>query len=258
MNYEKMYNKIIEFRKTNIPSGYVEKHHIIPRSIGGADTTDNIVKLTGREHFICHVLLVKMQPINSPLRFKMVKALTMMKIKSLSHQGRYFNSRLYEYFRKEQSTAMSIAQSGMKNSQYGSRWIHHKELQKNLKIKIDEHILDGWEEGRIVNWQKYQCKKCGVFPCLNSKICRNTQRINFMIKYLGFDTSTIGSKMIIEEHNLIVSKIKEEYNNGMSIENLRLKYNISSNERLRKFFDSVGIKKRSLSDSLLNYYSKIT
>lgn len=39
---------------------YTEKHHIIPRSIGGNDSAANLVRLTAREHFICHLLLTKM------------------------------------------------------------------------------------------------------------------------------------------------------------------------------------------------------
>mgnify|MGYP003339642708 CR=1 FL=1 len=32
--------------------GYVERHHIIPKSLGGSNLKDNLVFLTGREHFI--------------------------------------------------------------------------------------------------------------------------------------------------------------------------------------------------------------
>lgn len=39
--------------------GYTEIHHIIPKSMGGNNTKDNLVVLTAREHFICHLLLVK-------------------------------------------------------------------------------------------------------------------------------------------------------------------------------------------------------
>lgn len=37
-----------------------EKHHVVPRSFGGSNDTDNVVCLTYREHFICHLLLTKM------------------------------------------------------------------------------------------------------------------------------------------------------------------------------------------------------
>ena len=39
---------------------YTESHHIIPRSLAGANTSNNLVLLTAKEHFVCHRLLVKM------------------------------------------------------------------------------------------------------------------------------------------------------------------------------------------------------
>lgn len=38
---------------------YVEKHHINPRCLGGNNTKENLVFLTYKEHFICHLLLTK-------------------------------------------------------------------------------------------------------------------------------------------------------------------------------------------------------
>lgn len=58
MDHSKHYNKLIEKAKNRVaPSGYVEKHHIIPRSLGGSDKACNIVVLTAREHFVAHQLL---------------------------------------------------------------------------------------------------------------------------------------------------------------------------------------------------------
>lgn len=36
-----------------------EKHHIVPKSIGGSDDKSNLVLLTFKEHFVCHHLLTK-------------------------------------------------------------------------------------------------------------------------------------------------------------------------------------------------------
>jgi hypothetical protein len=59
--YSKWYHKIIDNAKhrTTI-NGYIERHHIIPKSLGGLDGANNIVSLTAREHFVCHFLLTKM------------------------------------------------------------------------------------------------------------------------------------------------------------------------------------------------------
>lgn len=60
--YTKCYYNIIERAKSrNLPKEiYSERHHIIPRSIGGSNHSDNLVNLTAREHFICHLLLPRM------------------------------------------------------------------------------------------------------------------------------------------------------------------------------------------------------
>lgn len=60
--YTKCYYSIIERAKSrDLPKNiYTERHHIIPRSIGGLDEPDNLVKLTAKEHRLAHILLPKM------------------------------------------------------------------------------------------------------------------------------------------------------------------------------------------------------
>lgn len=76
--YTKCYFSIIHRAQSRTldQSVYVEKHHIIPRSLGGSNETSNLVKLTGREHFICHLLLPKMTIGTN--RKKMIYAIWMM------------------------------------------------------------------------------------------------------------------------------------------------------------------------------------
>jgi hypothetical protein len=60
--YTTWYNSIIRNAKSrNISKEiYTERHHIIPKSLGGSNDPSNLVYLTAREHFICHLLLPKM------------------------------------------------------------------------------------------------------------------------------------------------------------------------------------------------------
>lgn len=51
---------IIDSAKNRKTDQYTETHHIIPKSIGGTNDSSNLVELTAKEHFICHMLLVKM------------------------------------------------------------------------------------------------------------------------------------------------------------------------------------------------------
>lgn len=98
MDYRKIYTSLIEKRRTSKPIGYVEKHHIIPKSEGGTDNDVNIVALTAREHYIAHLLLAKIYD-----DYKMYAAVIFMQAAKERWKSRTFkfNSRLYEYIRKE-------------------------------------------------------------------------------------------------------------------------------------------------------------
>jgi 5-methylcytosine-specific restriction endonuclease McrA len=58
MNYKHIYDKIIQNRFTNpiCDDTYTETHHIIPRSLGGIDSENNLIKLTAKEHYILIVI----------------------------------------------------------------------------------------------------------------------------------------------------------------------------------------------------------
>lgn len=121
MNYHKIYNSIIEHRKKYVPNEeYCETHHIIPKSIGGSNSSDNLVILTAREHFISHLLLVQIHK-NTPNYYKMVKAFFMMQAES-KNQQRYFSSRQYSKLREEYSKYQSNYVLGSKNPNYGKVW----------------------------------------------------------------------------------------------------------------------------------------
>lgn len=71
MNYLKIYNDIINKAKMRIISSdnYYEIHHITPKSLLGSDEKENLVKLTFKEHYVCHRLLVKIYPQEHKLHY---------------------------------------------------------------------------------------------------------------------------------------------------------------------------------------------
>jgi len=153
MNYQAAYNRLITYRQEHPAQGYTERHHIIMRSMGGSDDSTNLVVLTGREHWIAHLLLHKIH-YNS----QTVHACHMMAMRCEERGIAYIkNSRMYEKIRVECSKLTSIRnsqlQSGEGNSQYGTRWICNLELQENRKISKNEIIPDGWLLGRNA-WNK--------------------------------------------------------------------------------------------------------
>lgn len=77
MNYEAIYNKLCQRGLTREWMSFTyEKHHIIPKSMGGTNTKSNLAILTPREHAIAHLLLVKF--LTGENKAKMVFALKSM------------------------------------------------------------------------------------------------------------------------------------------------------------------------------------
>ena len=100
MNYSKVYYNIIDRSKSREVPPIVEVHHIIPKSLGGSNKKDNLVKLSPREHFICHLLLTKMY--SGKEKQKMVYALWAIMNLCNNHQYRKkIKGKVYENLRKE-------------------------------------------------------------------------------------------------------------------------------------------------------------
>lgn len=99
-------------------SGYVEKHHIIPKSMGGSDDASNIVELTAREHFIAHLLLTKMT--DGEDRRKMSMAVMFLKGKHQTNK-RNITSRLFETIRTAANLQKSIQKLGRRNPNFGRK-----------------------------------------------------------------------------------------------------------------------------------------
>lgn len=151
MNYKLIYESIIEYAKTRTNlTGYFETHHILPKSLGGTNDVSNLVKLTAREHFICHWLLVKMFNKGTDERNKMLYAFWMMKSNPTKSCERYTNSRAYEKLRIEHSKIvcerMKTVQLGNKNSQFGKKWFTNYETGESKPFK--EKPNEKWIEGR--------------------------------------------------------------------------------------------------------------
>ena len=128
--YKKWYFDIIDNAKLNPKQGYVEKHHIIPRCLGGTDDPVNLINLTAREHFICHLLLTKITKgyENQLMNFALGKFIQCSPV-----QERKFNSWEYKKIRE----SISIARRG-KN--------HSDETRQKMSAKAKGRIP--WNKGK--------------------------------------------------------------------------------------------------------------
>jgi len=158
MNYKKVYYNIIERAKNRILEDYGEKHHIIPKCLGGINEKENIVKLTAREHFICHLLLTKM--ISKEFAYKMHKAANMMKNVQGPKQQRYkVNSHLYKTLKEkievplEVKTKMSISQNKRFKTTPGTFLgkSHSDETKKKMSQAASKPKSELWKQSASKN-----------------------------------------------------------------------------------------------------------
>lgn len=169
--YTTWYYNIISSSKTRILSEdvYTEKHHIMPKSLGGGNEESNIAVLTAREHFICHILLTKMTKGRN--RSKMVYAARMMCIMENSPQHRYVNSHLYKSLKEHYSQMLKghphfgpFKQSEESNRK---RSVKLKGIPKGPMSEKTKKILSDQRKGKSLNHTKehrlYLAARCKEF-----------------------------------------------------------------------------------------------
>jgi hypothetical protein len=130
--YKKWYDMIIENAKSRELDGYKERHHIIPKCIGGSNNKENLIDLTAREHFICHWLLTKCTT-ETFYKKKMQNALGKF-VQQNSKQKRNLTSRQFDVARS------AIAEAN-------SNRVYTKEMRQ----KISEANIGRtpWNKGRV-------------------------------------------------------------------------------------------------------------
>jgi hypothetical protein len=129
--YTKWYHSIIQNAKLRTTDEYTEKHHIIPKSLKGDNSENNLVKLTAREHFICHMLLVRMT--ENKEKIKMSYALW-----RLCNSKKYnINSRIYQTLRENHSKFLSEQKTGVKRKPFTEQARKNmSEAHKGLKMNF--------------------------------------------------------------------------------------------------------------------------
>lgn len=68
MNYLRIYYQLVSKAAGRPESVIYEKHHIVPRGLGGPDIPPNIIYLTPKEHVVAHHLLARAYPNEEKLQ----------------------------------------------------------------------------------------------------------------------------------------------------------------------------------------------
>ena len=205
--YSTWYYNIINKSKNRLLIGYKEKHHILPRCLGGKDNKDNLVELTAREHFIVHMLLCKFTKGES--KRSMLYAFKCMCYYKKDGRDYKINSRIAQKLRselkfsKEHKIKMSEVKKGKPSNRKGKKASDktklrikkalsgkkHSEKHKDTLSKIRKQLI--WVNNNI---QSKRIKKDDIQNYLN-------------IGYkLGRDKS-----YLTKEYSLKMSKLTQSY-----------------------------------------------
>ena len=170
--YKSWYDSIIQKAKVRNLSGYKEKHHILPRCLGGKDTKTNLVKLTAREHFMVHMLLCKFT--KGQARIKMLYAFNFMSVVRNKNRDYKINSKIAQKLRleffsnkpkhtSESKLKMSRSRLGMKLSKETRKKVGLAQIgnKKALGLKHSEET-----KNRIRNANKGNKHTLGMI-CIN-------------------------------------------------------------------------------------------
>ncbi len=161
--YTRWYNKLISSRQ-NMNRIYttncgLERHHIIPKSLGGTNKKSNIVVFTPREHCIAHILLSKM--FLGEAKGKMCYSL--IALSSLRNKNRSkINSKQYQNLRNAHYKVLSDPDYiKLKSENTKKQWTPERKLSVSQKTKqqwIDGNKLyyksDEWKERQKINTTK--------------------------------------------------------------------------------------------------------
>ena len=113
-------------RKKTRNGVYLERHHILPKSLGGSNEKDNIIILTAKEHFIAHLILWKCYggPMAQALYYMMNKKST------TGRHGSVLSSRQYERVKQESKISVSTKLKGRPAHNKGIP--HSEETKKKI------------------------------------------------------------------------------------------------------------------------------
>jgi len=209
MDYQNIYDQLIQKarneKRVYKQEVYFERHHIIPKCLGGEGKTSqwrthpNIILLTAREHFIAHQLLCHIYPTNSKLKFALWAMCNQLgKSRAYKVSSKLYSDMKEAYIQiikdtpktEEHRKALSVAKKGIPRGPFSEEHIsnlklsvvglkksetHKKNLSKSKSVPRFQYSLDGTF---IREWNS--AKEAGMSLNIDSsditRCCRGTKK----------------------------------------------------------------------------------
>jgi hypothetical protein len=223
--YTRWYYRIIDRSKTRKVEVYVERHHIVPKSLGGTNKKDNLVSLTAREHFVCHLLLTKMTIGDA--KKKMSRAFWLM----AKGTGKRYRpcSKLYEVARKLFVAAQMGHQNYLKSQTEKSR----NQISVSMKRILSEmspeeksiRIKNSWSSPE--SWTIERREK--ISNALTGKILSKETKQKLSKKCIFISPEGVkyhhhGLKEGCEYHSLNYGSVKNNVSGGKTYKGWKIIY----------------------------------
>jgi hypothetical protein len=182
MNYQKIYNQLISKGKSRILIDIgIERHHIIPRCVGGNNNKSNLVELTPEEHYLAHQLLVKIYPDSRKLLFAAIAM----------RRGRSGN-KIYGWLRRKFSKSQSVymtAQGPTKDK----RWVSNATETLLVEKSVADNMI---YSGEYISGKIASLALCGHLVRKRCMICEDRKTKSYVKKK---DQAAIMAKDLFEQ-----------------------------------------------------------
>lgn len=193
--YTTWYYRIIErahLSNRTRKQGYFERHHIIPKSLGGENSSSNLVLLTAREHYICHLLLCKM--LEGDAQYKMLFACSKLAGGTWYLPEGHFRSRTYKAIRERCARESSKRLKGKPKTEQ-----HKQHLRQSFK-QSSLH-KEAWQ----ANIKKAQQQNTGQQRPNHSLYMKTFNSINHNDQFQWFNERTgdtfTGSRIELSQYD---------------------------------------------------------
>lgn len=259
MNYQFIYDKIIfnaksknrkKLKKTDNDYVYYELHHIKPKSLFPELKNDknNLVLLTAKEHYICHLLLEKIYP-NSNMFLALWRLAT-------DDQNQYVIKGSKEFERLR--TNYKISDIHRQHIKDASKKLWTSDRAEEVRAKIKKaRALQSSDTLKGIKRTPEQCKRISEKTKLAIKNLSDEKRNRMINAAKGRIPSNKGSKLTDEQKDKIsnsvkmaMQKIDKYIFNTLIINDGKEEKRISRKKKELQYWLNLGWKKGHLNNSL--------
>lgn len=240
LTYKQFIEDILNTRgRFNCEKGYCERHHIVPKCLGGTNEKDNLIDLFAKEHFEAHRLLVLEHPNNCGLQYAWWN---MCQIAGNKFQSRYVPTPAeYEEARKVCAEISSERVSGEKHPMFGQ---HHTKETKEKMSKSHEGKHAG--ENNPMFGKKHTEEQKKMVSEWSKEWHKNNKHPMTGVRRCGKEAPMYG-KHLSEE----TKQILREKNIGSNNANAkRILCDGEIYDTLKEFCDKYGLKSSTVSSWL--------